>query len=574
MKTTILMRHALWAVVLIVFSLVGCEEVDIYSIDSPSDLQARIDSIAAAKAAQDTGDTTFIDISTTIVGAEDNSTGWNGAHSDYFTIPTGKLLHLEFVNHGTGVNNWNNWNLAVTNVEENSEDYDPNNGEVGYFTLRADAWGWGNDDFDIGVVSHNYPDTDGDDDIWNDFRTTMQGAYVTIEVDHAAVGYAFVTATAEGTNGTVLEMTYNQPVSATEDIAAFLVVDGSHFEMKEAFLLPSRIEEIVDAQPVSIDVAGAPAALEIGNENFWGNATATVTFDDGSSTAVDSADLSINVIPDMTTVGEKTILVAYNKTKQGELTQAVSTFYNLNVINAVSSLEITTLPDVTTYTFPGPAAPVFDPTGMVVTATYSDGTTGVIANEVLQFEIPGEDGAQDAVVSYVGATSTVSTTVPITNVMGGTNQVGASDLSTGFWIAFSNEYNVASGSSKTFKMDLYSTEANNWNSPVVILRKADLTEYAVVRMDNFGWGDGYDGNDNLTTSHDWNFDVFAENLDGSYIEVTVTNVGDGTANIRYDVTYANGDTHFQLYESVAVDGSDLNCAITIDGCYVDITSVE
>ena len=113
MKTIKLMKCALCAAVLAAFVLVGCEELDIYSIDAPSDLQSRIDSIAASR--PNTGDTTFLTIATAIVGPEDNSAGWWAYFSDYFTIPTNKLLHLEFVNHGTGVNNWNNWNLVVTN---------------------------------------------------------------------------------------------------------------------------------------------------------------------------------------------------------------------------------------------------------------------------------------------------------------------------------------------------------------------------------------------------------------------------------------------------------------------------
>src|SRR5690606_21671992 len=158
----------------------------------------------------------------------------------------------------------------------------------------------------------NYPDTDGDGDLWNDFRTTMQGAYVTIEVDHSATGNAYVTATAVGTNGTELVMTYNHPVSATADINAFLVADGSHFQIKKASLLPSKVTAVEDVNPASITIEGAPAFVELGNENFWGNATATVTFADGSSEQVDSTDLSFNVIPDMTTLGEKTVIVAYS----------------------------------------------------------------------------------------------------------------------------------------------------------------------------------------------------------------------------------------------------------------------
>ena len=563
MKTTILLRRALYAIVLVAIGLVGCEgELDIYSIDAPSDLQARVDSIAAAKAAKDTGDTTFLNIATAIVGAEDNSAAWYTAFSDYFTVPIGQKLVLKFENYGAGVNNWNNWNLALANVaDRDADEY------AEYFVLRADAFGWGNENFDLGVVSQNYPDLDGDGDIWNDFRQIMQGADVTIEVDFSVTGYVFVTATGVGTDGTELIMTYNQPVTGAQEVSAFLICDGSHFVMDNAFLLPSEITAIEDASPVSLAITGAPATVEIGNENFWGNAVATVTYDDGSSAEIDSADLSFNVVPDMTTVGQKTITVAYSKTKQGEFGPAVSTFYNLDVINAVTELEITSMPEITTYYFFNEEPIIFDTEGLEITATYSDGGTGVLDNSVLQINgIPAVAGAVDFEVSYVGAASTVTATVPLTLIKG-IDQVGYTDKTTPWFTEFSDEYNVPSGESKTVKMYCYSNEINNYHSPVVILRKADLTEYAGLRMDNFGWGDGYPA---ATLTNDWNFDVFASNINGSYIEITVTNNGDGTANTRYDVTYANGETHFQEYAGVTVDSSDLNFALVLEGAYLVI----
>ncbi len=166
-------------------------------------------------------------------------------------------------------------------------------------------------------------------------------------------------------------------------------------------------------------LTGAPDIVEIGNENFWGNATATVTFADGSSTQVDSADLSFTVIPDMTTLGEKTVIVSYSKTKQGNYAKAVSTLYTLEVTNPVSSLEVTTMPDITTYYFFSSDSIIFNTKGIVVTATYSDGTTGILANTSLLFsKIPAAEGSQNAVISYVGATDTVTTTVPLTLVKG------------------------------------------------------------------------------------------------------------------------------------------------------------
>ncbi len=563
MKTTKLIRCALCVAAFASLGLVGCEKLDLYSIDAPSDLQRRIDSIAAVKASQNTGDTTYLNIATAMVGPEDNSAGWWAYFSDYFAIPTNKLLHLEFVNHGTGVNNWNNWNLAVSNEIADREDA----GYKEYFLLRSDAYGWGNGDYAGAMITQNYPDTDGDGDIWNDFRTTMQGAYVTIEVDHSATGNAFVTATAVGTNGVTLVETYQQPVSATADINAFLVCDGSHFEMKKAYLLPSKITVVEDVSPVSISVEGAPAFVELGNENFWGDAKATVLYSDGSSEQVDSSDISFTVIPDMTTLGKKTVSVAYSKTKQGAYGRAVSTVYYLEVTNSVVSLEVTTLPTITKYYFYSSDSILFDKAGIVVTGTYSDGTKGVIPNETLRFsKIPAAAGSQSAVISFVGATKTVTTTCPLTLVKG-IAQIGANDFSSAWWTVFSEDFTVASGSSKTFTMYCYSDNLANWHSPCVILRKADKTEYGVVRMDNFGWGTGYSA---ATGTNDWNWDTFTSNQNGSKVVIKVKNNGDNTADVFYTVTYANGETHFQNYVGIAIDSSDLSCALVTEESYLVI----
>ncbi|VBB47467.1 Putative bacterial Ig-like domain protein (fragment) [uncultured Paludibacter sp.] len=557
MKTTKLMRRAFYAAILVVLGLVGCDNLDIYSIDAPSDLQNKIDSIEAAK--PNAGDTTYVTITTAIVGNEDNSSGWWAAFSDYFTIPTNKLLHLEFINHSSGVNNWNNWNLAVANAERDASGY------AEYFVLRSDAYGWGNSDYDGNMISQNYPDTDGDGDIWNDFRATMQGARVSLDIDHSATGNVFVTATAVGTNGTTLTETYQQPVSATADIVAFLVCDGSYFEMKKAYLIPSKVTALEDVNPVSIAIEGAPAFVELGNENFWGDATATVTYADGSSAKVDSADLSFTVIPDISTVGTKTVIVSYSKTKQGAYTKAVSTFYKLEVTNPVTRLEVTTLPIISTYYFFSGSPIIFNSAGLVVTATYSDGTTTVMDNKDLQFStIPAAEGSQNALISYVGATKTITTNCPVTLIKG-ISQVGANDFSSGWWTAFSDDYTVASGSSKTFTMYCYSDNLANWHSPCTILRKADKTEYGVVRMDNFGWGAGY-GTATLTS--DWNWDTFTSNISGSKVVITVTNHGNNTADVLYNVTYANGETHFQKYAGVTVNSSDLSCALVTEESYL------
>ena len=106
----------------------------------------------------------------------------------------------------------------------------------------------------------------------------------------------------------------------------------------------------------------------------------------------------------------------------------------------------------------------------------------------------------------------------------------------------------------------------NFHSPCVILRKADLTEYCVVRMDHFGWGTSFDAG--TVPSSNWNWDTFAGNIDGSKVDVTVANDGNGFASIRYHVVYTNGEEHFQFYDNIAVDSSDVTFAFVTEESYL------
>ena len=54
----------------------------------------------------------------TVVGSEDNSTGWWTAFSPYYSIPANSTLSLNFVNYSSQTNNWNNWLIVLTNDTE------------------------------------------------------------------------------------------------------------------------------------------------------------------------------------------------------------------------------------------------------------------------------------------------------------------------------------------------------------------------------------------------------------------------------------------------------------------------
>lgn len=550
---------------------VGCSEISMFSVDAPEDLQDRIDEIADSKNQGNTDGTTNITIQNEYVGADDGSSAWWTEFSDYFTVPSGKLLHLEFVNNGTGVNNWNNYNLCVsTPYERGADAYSE------YFVLRSDSYGWGNADFASALIQNDYPDLDGDGDIWNDFRSYMQGANVTMTVDHSPEGYVFVTIVAETADGLTVTQTYNHPVSSTEDINAFLICDGSWFQVKKAWLADSEAKPVEDVEAESISASGYPSTLELGSEDFWGEAVATVTYADGTTAEVAEEDLTFTV-PDLTTTGKKTILYSYSKTKQGNYGKAVAGYYTIDVVNPVVSISAEAVVNVI-----GAAKHVtLSPAMVKVTAVLADDSEMQLP--VAQCNVSFADdkvvyeGTPASYKDAVNITYTTSTGNELTATCdleivksalpAQTEAVGLEDCTTPWWTAFSQDWKVAPGETQAVSMTVSSDNAANWHSPCTILRAASdiAVEYAVVRMDNYGWGDGYAS---AVLSSDWNFDIFAANIDGSEVSITVTNNGDGTASIRYYVVYADGTAHFQYYDNITVTGDDMQFAIVTEGSYL------
>ena len=200
---------------------IGCSEVSMYSVDAPGDLQSKIDSIAAAKKAVDTGDTTYVDITAAVVGATDCTTAWWGDFSQSFEVPAGQLLHFEFVNHSSTNNNWSNWNVVcTTNGDRDASDYSE------YFVIRSDAYGWGNSDYSSALLSTDYFE-EGKLADWDEFRASfMDGTYCWIEIDHAAAGVAYMTAYSYNEDyGFGITETYSQAVSATSPVYVFITTD-------------------------------------------------------------------------------------------------------------------------------------------------------------------------------------------------------------------------------------------------------------------------------------------------------------------------------------------------------------
>ena len=540
-------------------AFVGCDEDDTFDINSPDWLSSKIDSIANSKN-NSSGDTTFIELSNT-VGATDNSAAWWTAFSDAVAIPSGKKLTFEFDNYGSGAENWNNWNICVANNKDrDAEAYKE------YFVLRSDAYGWGGKMADEGyaydaeAISTNYADVaaEAGEEQWAFFKGKMQGAHTVMEIQHIAAGYVYFTATMTAADGTKLVEEYHQTCSPAEDIYAFLVCDGSHFENLSAILTPASIV-ISESNPARMELSGYPSFLTLGDSAYYDGVKAKIYFEDGTTTEADSSELSF-ISPDLSSIGSKTVTVIYNKTSKGNYCAPIYASYDI-LITDFKKIEVE-VANTVKYFFPKEAesVPFIVPSAKVY-GIGSDGDSTLLDNSLVKFSAVSPDGKYT--VEYQGMKAACTAKVELGDYV----QVGASDFSSGWWTVFSDDEQVKKDETWTKTVQLRSDNLENWHSLVVVLRTADKKEYAVVRTDNHGWGTGYDP---AIRECDWNFDTFMNNLDGSMYTINVKNNGE-TIDVMLNIIDATGAAHFQNYKGVKTAGTE---QVDADDVFVSLTCEE
>ena len=146
--------------------------------------------------------------------------------------------------------------------------------------------------------------------------------------------------------------------------------------------------------------------------------------------------------------------------------------------------------------------------------------------------------------------------------------IGATDNTTAFWGAHSE--NIKVGAKETFvsRFTNYTNGQNNWNNFCVVLCAADNSEYAVVRADNYGWGAGYENNAALELSggqSDWG--AWLKAMDEAMVTVSVTNKG-GSADVKCVMAGSDGKTYKQDYIGISPISSDLYFRFTVDGSHL------
>ena len=183
------------------------------------------------------------------------------------------------------------------------------------------------------------------------------------------------------------------------------------------------------------------------------------------------------------------------------------------------------------------------------------------------FSVNGPDWISEKIDSIANSgASDVPTLSPTT--------LGATDNSDGWWGSHLDaDVKIESNKAYTTSFTNYTTGANNYNNYVVVLRKANKTEYAVLRSDDYGWGDSYASCTHSNTgSGDWA--AWLSEMNGAHVTVTVTNYGDNTCDVVAEVTGNNGTQTTQKYQGIPVESSDLYLDFTTDGCHYVFDKAE
>ena len=493
---------ALFVATLGIMTLASCEGADLYKINAPDWLSEMGGEEEEEEEEELVGQ--MEDVYN--IGKEDLSSG-------FFTlgkttvVPAGAKWQCQFNLTVNPDNKYYKNFYVVLNACTNAE-----TGELGdeYGVIRYDndpsknsEWNTIGTEIDRSLVSGNFVNsspTEGDNlDI--DPSVQKMNGKITLTVDRTDGGL-FI----KMTNGT-LTKTYTQTTSfpstgADAPIACRIGIEGSLVSF-----ISTNIEPIGgrtsanDKQPVSMELTGVPTEVLAGTtlEEAMANVTATVTFEEGVTATVTAENLQFEAIPNMTDLGQKTLVVLYNKTFKG--------------LNADKPI--------------------------MASKTFS------VVKELSAF------------------TQTVVVPTPLV--------LGAEDNSSAWWSAHTDNIKVEPKETKVVNFTNYTSGVNNWNNFVIVLNKANLAEYAVVRSDNFGWGDGYAA---CTATGGFGDDADAwaawrVAMNGAKVTAYITNNGDGTADVKAVMHGTDGKDYVQEYKGInTIDPDDMYFRFTVDGCHM------
>ena len=567
--------------------LPSCEGGTLYNIDSPDWISEKIDSINRLK--QGTGEEVLVGMKEDVYsfGARDFSSGWWQQFSKYYVIPENAKWNAVFnLNLNPNDNTYyRNFALIIANDMDRSAA-----GYKEYGVIRFDATGdslkfnsqWGDLYFKYSQSNQLLAPIDNKDE-----NVQKLGGKVTLTVDRSRKDTFLI----KMTNGVVTK-TYTQPYKLVnhnndannKNIRCFLCPEGSYIDFLQTNIVPVEgLTSAKDKAPVSMKLLNVPEDVDEGTtiEEAMANVSAEVIFEEGMKKIIPASELYFSAIPDMNGLGERQLVVIYNKTFKGEnAATPIIAHASFKIVPKLLSIQVTKQPTHThyyIYNVTGISGQeertlAFDKTGLEVKATYPNGRVEVINNDKLTFSaIPAKVGrhvvrvktanGKTAEIPITVSASAVTTATPTPKVLGETNNSSA------WWSAHTGNLDVPIGQTRKVVFTNYSSKANNWNNFVIVLRTQNNTEYAVLRADNFGWGSGYGSCVHGGTQGDWA--PWLASMDGAKVTVYITNINNGTADVQIVMRGTDGKTYTQHYLGIdSINPNDLYFAFTIDSCHL------
>lgn len=579
--------YACYSLTFGLLALTSCTDGELYDVNAPDWISDKIQEIEDSKKQPEEEVLEGMQEDVYTIGNTDFTSSWWAAFSKYYVVPDGEKWNAVFNLHINPTDNtyYKNFVLVITNDADRGGTGYTEYGAIRFDFAAALNSEWG-DYIDRQYISSTLIFSPDESNI--DANVQKLGGKVTLTVDRTSEN-AF---TVKITNSEVSKI-YKQPYKEENlntdannaNIRCFLVTEGSYIDFLQTNIVPiGGLTSAEDKNPVSMVLQDIPDQVNVGTplEEAMADVSAIITFEEGVTKTVPAAELTFSAIPDMEQPGVKTLVAIYNKTFKGEnCDKPIMASTTFEAVEKIASIEVTTPPSHTRYYYYTSAATasltdrtmVFDPTGLVVTATYTDGSTRTVDNARLSFSaVPAKAGSQSVTITAgEEVTATVEVTVfesTVSEVRNTANMVGAEDNSTGFGAAFSDYFSIPMGETKSITFTNYSNLANFWNNFVVVLRKANyIDEYAFVRADNWGMGNGYDACVHSGTQGDLN--TWLAGMNGAKVTVYVTNCGNSTADVQAVMEGTTGTTSTQYYLGInTVNPDDLHFALTVDGCHL------
>ena len=280
---------------LLLMALTSCEGSELNSVNAPDWIAAKVDSIKNSQ----TSSVVTVTPNPTVLGASDNTTPWWTVFTDDIKAEPGKTYQISFINYG-GSSNWNNFVIILRNETKDFE----------YGVLRADNWGWGTGWTGEELAQHCVPS--GGQSDWGTWLKAMSRAKCIATIVNNGDGSADVKVTMVGADGVTYKQDYIGLAVNKDDLYFAFTVDNCHLEFGE-------LTDVPDSEPASMTIQGAPRKVLQGTafEEAFANVSAEVKFENDLTTTVSATDLTLQSVPDMNSLGTKTLVAVFNKTYLG-----------------------------------------------------------------------------------------------------------------------------------------------------------------------------------------------------------------------------------------------------------------